>query len=96
LRAVERLDVALLVDRDTTGRLGGSIYRPTMFSTFSTNLGSLSALKVRMRLQPMRLPQTLHGAQTDSDGFGHIMLKNSLASATRLDSVLSMNLGLSR
>ena len=41
-------------------------------------------LKVRMRLQPMRLPQTLHGAQADTDGFGHIVLKNPLASATRL------------
>ena len=45
-----------------------------MSSTFSANSGSLERLKVRMqlrRLQPMRLPQALHGAQADADGFGH-------------------------
>src|SRR5277367_6049747 len=60
LRAVERLDLALLVDRDDVLDLLGE-------------LGIVGALEGAnaVRLQSMRLPQALHGAQADADGFGH-------------------------
>ena len=72
LRAVERLDLALLVDRDDH-RVLGRVHWPTMSSTFSANSGSLERLKVRMRCGCSRCAcqMRLHGAQADADGFGH-------------------------
>ena len=49
LRAVKRLDLSFLVDRDDD-RVGGRVHvEATMSSTFATNSGSLERLKVRMR-----------------------------------------------
>ena len=63
LRAVRRLDPALLVHaQKTMARCGGSMYSPTMSRTFSTNNGSVESLKVSwpMRLQAEGAPDAPH------------------------------------
>ena len=66
-----------------------------MSSTFSANSGSLERLKVRnaVRLQPMRLPQALHRAQADADGFGHGAAGPMRGVARRLGAGQVQNLG---
>ena len=73
LRAVERLDLAFLVDRDDQRVLGRVHVEADDVLDLLGELGIVGALKGAnaVRLQSMRLPQALHGAQADADGFGH-------------------------
>ena len=73
LRAVERLDLALLVDRDDHRVLGRVHVEADDVLDLLGELGIVGALEGAnaVWLQPMRLPQALHGAQADADGFGH-------------------------
>ena len=73
LRAVERLDLALLVDRDDHRVLGRVHVEADDVLDLLGELGIVGALEGAnaVRLQPMRLPQALHGAQADADSFGH-------------------------
>ena len=66
-----------------------------MPSTFSANLGSLERLKVRMRCGCSRccLPQALHRAQADADGFGHGAAGPMRGVARRLGAGQVHNLG---
>ena len=49
LGAIQRLDLALLVDRQDHGMGRRVDVSPTMSRTFAANCGSLESLKVRMR-----------------------------------------------
>ena len=73
LRAAERLDLALLVDRDDHRVLGRVHVEADDVFDLLGELGIVRALEGAnaARLQPMRLPQALQGAQADADGFGH-------------------------
>ena len=73
LRAVERLDLALLVDRDDYRVLGRVHVEADDVLDLVGEFGIVGALEGAnaVRLQPMRLPQALHSAQADADGFGH-------------------------
>ena len=73
LRAVERLDLALLVDRDDHRVLGRVHVEADDVLDLLGELGIVGALEGAngVRLQPVRLPQALNGAQADADGFGH-------------------------
>jgi hypothetical protein len=73
LRAFERLDLAFLVDRllSVEGRV--RVETDDVLDLLG-ELGIVGELEGAnaVRLQPVRLPQALHGAQTDADGFGHV------------------------
>ena len=73
LRAVERLDLALLVDRDDHRVLGRVHVEADNVLDLLGELGIVGALEGAnaVRLQPMRLPQALNGAQADADRFRH-------------------------
>src|SRR6516162_1849948 len=73
LRAVERLDLALLVDRDDHRVLGRVHVETDDVLDLLGELRIIGALEGAnaVRLQPMRHPQALHGAQAHADGFGH-------------------------
>ena len=72
LRAVERLDLAFLVDRNHDRMLGRIHVEADDVLDLLGELGIVGALEGAdaVRLQPMRLPQALHRAQADADGFG--------------------------
>ena len=72
LRAVERLDLALLVERDGHRVLGRVHVEAHDVLDLLGELGIVGTLEGAnaVRLQPMRLPQAVHGAQADADGFG--------------------------
>jgi len=72
LRAVEGLNLALLVDRDDHRVLGRVHIEADDVFDFGREIGIVGALEGAdaMRLQPMRLPQALDRAQADADGFG--------------------------
>ena len=65
LRAVERLDLAFLVDRDDDGVRGRVHVEADDVLDLLGEIGIVGALEgaEAMRLQPMRLPQALDGAQ---------------------------------
>ena len=95
LRAVERLDLALLVDRDDDRVLGRVHVEADDVLDLLDELRIVGALEGAnaVRLQPMRLPQALHGAQADADGFGHGAAGPMRGVARRLGAGQVHNLG---
>jgi hypothetical protein len=73
LRAVERLNLALLINRDDHRVLGRLHVEADNILDLLGELGVVGAFEGAnaVRLQPMRLPQALHGAQAHADGLGH-------------------------
>jgi len=73
LRAVERLDLAFLVDGDDDG-MGGRVHvEADDVLDFLGEPGIVGALEgsQAMRLEPVFFPEALHGAQRNPDGFRH-------------------------
>jgi hypothetical protein len=73
LRAVKRLYLALLVNRDDNGVLGRIHVETNDVPDYFDEQGIVGALERAHAVGPqsMRFPQTLNGAQAHADGFSH-------------------------
>ena len=70
--AIQRLHLALLVAAQHQGMLGGDMYSPTIFSSFSTIFGSRETLKVRPCGQSVGTPHLEHRGVRDAQLRGEL------------------------